>query len=70
MGAGELGAFVLEAPHGRLPLNTGKVITLVGIRRSGKTYLLYDTMHRLEAQGIDRRQMIFLNFEVDRLMPN
>jgi predicted AAA+ superfamily ATPase len=52
-----------------LPLNTTKITTLVGIRRSGKTYILYDTMRRLEASGVDRRQMIFLNFEDDRLMP-
>jgi uncharacterized protein len=52
-----------------LPLDTRKITTLVGIRRSGKTYILYDTMRRLEASGVDRRQMIFLNFEDDRLMP-
>jgi uncharacterized protein len=52
-----------------LPLDTLKITTLVGIRRSGKTYILYDTMRRLEARGVDRRQMIFLNFEDDRLMP-
>jgi uncharacterized protein len=53
----------------QLPVDSGKVVTLVGIRRSGKTYLLYDTMRRLEAQGVDRRQMIYLNFEDDRLLP-
>ncbi len=52
-----------------LPLNTTKITTLVGIRRSGKTYILYETMRRLEARGVDRRQMIFLNFEDDRLLP-
>jgi molybdopterin-guanine dinucleotide biosynthesis protein len=29
-------------------------VTLVGIRRSGKTCLLYTTMQRLEARGVDR----------------
>ncbi len=52
-----------------LPLDTNKVVTLVGIRRSGKTCILYDTMRRLEKRGVDRRQMLFLNFEDDRLMP-
>lgn len=52
-----------------LPIDTAKITTLVGIRRSGKTYILYDTMRQLEGRGIDRRQMIFLNFEDDRLMP-
>ena len=52
-----------------LPLDSNKVVTLVGIRRSGKTYLLYRTMHRLEARGVDRRRMLYLNFEDDRLLP-
>lgn len=52
-----------------LPLESGKVVALIGIRRSGKTYLLYETMRRLEAQGVDRRQMLYLNFEDDRLLP-
>ncbi len=53
----------------QLPLDVRKVITLVGIRRSGKTYVLYETMRRLEAQGVDRRRIIYLNFEDDRLLP-
>ena len=52
-----------------LPLDSNKVVTLVGIRRSGKTYLLYATMRRLETQGVDRRRMLYLNFEDDRLLP-
>lgn len=53
----------------QLPLDSRKVVTLVGIRRSGKTYLLYETMRRLESQGVNRRQMVYLNFEDDRLLP-
>lgn len=53
----------------QLPLNSRKIVTLVGIRRSGKTYLLYETMRRLESKGIDRRQILHLNFEDDRLFP-
>ena len=52
-----------------LPLDSRKVVTLIGIRRSGKTFLLYETMRRLKAQGMDRRQMLYLNFEDDRLLP-
>jgi predicted AAA+ superfamily ATPase len=52
-----------------LPLDSRKVVTLVGIRRSGKTYLLYQTMHQLAAQGVDRRRMVYLDFEDDRLLP-
>ena len=50
-----------------LPLDSKKIVALVGIRRSGKTFLLYETMRRLEATGVDRRQLVYLNFEDDRL---
>jgi predicted AAA+ superfamily ATPase len=52
-----------------LPLDSRKVVALVGIRRSGKTYVLYETMRRLGAQGVDWNQMLYLNFEDDRLLP-
>ena len=53
----------------KLPLTSRKIVTLVGIRRCGKTFLIYDTMRRLEAEGVERSQMIYLNFEDDRLLP-
>jgi predicted AAA+ superfamily ATPase len=62
----------LPAIHPRtleLPLASGKVVVLVGIRRSGKTYLLLDTIRRLTDTGIDRRLIVQLSFEDDRLHP-
>lgn len=53
----------------QLPLGTKKVVTLVGIRRVGKTFLLFETMQRLLSQGVDKRQILYLNFEDDRLLP-
>ncbi len=52
-----------------LPVDTGKVIGLAGVRRSGKTFLFFDTIRRLEEQGVDRRSVVYLNFEDDRLHP-
>jgi len=52
-----------------LPLDGGKVIVLVGIRRSGKTFLLLDAVRRLLESGVDRRQIVQLSFEDDRLQP-
>ena len=52
-----------------LPHDSGKIIALVGIRRAGKTYQLYATMRVLESQGVDRRRMLYLSFEDDRLIP-
>ena len=39
-----------------LPLDLKKIITVVGIRRSGKTYLLYLTMQRLMDRGLEQEK--------------
>jgi len=52
-----------------LPTETGKVIGLTGVRRSGKTFLFFDAIRRLAEQGVDRRRLVYLNFEDDRLQP-
>ena len=48
------------------PLDTGKIITLIGVRRCGKTSILYDTINRL-SKNIPKTQILFLNFEDERL---
>ncbi len=40
---------------------------LVGIRRAGKSYLLYQQMQQLLAEGHDWSEMLYLNFEDERL---
>jgi len=52
-----------------LPVNTGKVVGLAGVRRSGKTFLFFEAIQRLIAQGVARPRLIYLNFEDDRLQP-
>lgn len=52
-----------------LPSGAGKVVGLTGVRRSGKTFLFFDTIRRLSAEGVDRRRLVYLNFEDDRLQP-
>ncbi|MBI2837034.1 MAG: ATP-binding protein [Acidobacteria bacterium] len=52
-----------------LPTGTGKVVGLAGVRRSGKTFIFFETMRRLAAEGVDRRRILYLNFEDDRLHP-
>ena len=44
------------------------IVSLIGARRSGKTYLLYQSMNELVRKGISRENIIFLNFEDERLM--
>jgi hypothetical protein len=47
--------------------NMARVV--IGMRRSGKTYLLFQEMQRLMEAGVDRKNMLYLNFEDDRLQP-
>ncbi len=52
-----------------LPMNSGKVVGLAGVRRSGKTFLFFRTIQQLAEQGIGRPRLLYLNFEDDRLQP-
>ena len=49
-----------------IPLDTDKIITLVGIRRSGKTFILFDLINTLRNK-IKRDRIVYINFEDDRL---
>jgi len=54
-----------------LPLgwrNTGLIVTLAGVRRGGKTYLLYQMIGHLREEE-PRENIIYVNFEDDRLYP-
>jgi hypothetical protein len=51
-----------------VPLNLEKIVTIIGPRRAGKTYYLYQIMGELEKRGIARHQMLYLNFEDERLV--
>jgi predicted AAA+ superfamily ATPase len=46
-----------------------KIITIVGPRRAGKTYLLYQTMKKLLAHGADITDIAYINFEDERILP-
>ena len=50
-----------------MPLDLGKIITLVGPRRAGKTFYLYQVMAGLESRGVARQEMLYINFEDERL---
>lgn len=40
---------------------------LVGLRRAGKSFILYQTMKDLMAEGHSREEFLYINFEDDRL---
>ncbi len=62
----------LPSSHPRdltLPTDSGKVVGLSGVRRSGKTFLFFDAIRRLLDRAVSRHRIIYLNFEDDRLQP-
>lgn len=52
-----------------LPELPGKADVVVGMRRSGKTYLLYQKIQGLLEAGVGRDRLLYLNFEDERLLP-
>lgn len=51
-----------------IPLDSGKVVSLIGVRRSGKTSLVYHLIKVLKDR-IDPANIVYINFEDDRLFP-
>lgn len=51
----------------KIPLKSNKIITLSGVRRSGKTYHLFNLIKKLKEKGIPRERIVYLNFEDERL---
>jgi predicted AAA+ superfamily ATPase len=51
-----------------VPVDSRKVISLIGVRRSGKTFFLHSLINKLR-QNIDPRNILYINFEDDRLYP-
>ena len=45
-----------------------KANVFIGMRRSGKTYLMYKQMHDLINDGIEKEKISYINFEDDRLI--
>ena len=51
-----------------VPLDTKKIVSLIGVRRSGKTYVLFWLIEQLRQSGNDKN-VVYINFEDDRLYP-
>lgn len=50
-----------------LPLKSGKIITVPGVRRCGKSTLLLLTIKQLLAKGVNRSNILFFNFDDERI---
>lgn len=52
----------------QIDLAIDKVIVLAGIRRSGKTYELYNIIKKLLSSSIPRNRILYINFEDERFI--
>jgi uncharacterized protein len=46
----------------------GKADVVIGMRRSGKTWFCYQKIKDLIASGINKEEILYLNFEYNRLL--
>ncbi len=46
-----------------IPVDSGKIVTLIGSRRTGKTYALFQVMSKID----DITKIVYINFEDERL---
>jgi len=51
----------------QLPPAIRKAHVMMGIRRSGKTWIMYQHMQEQLAKGLPKNKILYLNFEDDRL---
>ena len=51
------------------PAMGNRVKVVVGVRRCGKTWRMYQEIARLESMGIDRHRILYFNFDDERLRP-
>lgn len=50
-----------------IPTDSGKIITLAGVRRSGKTYHIFNLINQLKTNGVAGEKILYINFEDERL---
>lgn len=51
----------------KLPLNSGKIITVPGVRRCGKSSLMMLAINELIKNGVRREQILWIGFDDERL---
>jgi predicted AAA+ superfamily ATPase len=57
----------IKARSWEIPTNTGKIITIPGVRRSGKSSHFFITHNSLLQRGISKENILFLNLDDERL---
>jgi len=51
-----------------LPVGDGKIVTIPGVRRCGKSSSMENVINELLSQGIDRRRFLWVGFDDERLV--
>ena len=52
----------------KIPTDIPKIISLLGPRRAGKTYVMYDLIQQLRKE-VPKERIVYINLEDDRLFP-
>ena len=52
-----------------LPKKPREIVVISGVRRAGKTYLLFQLTQHLLKSGVDENQIFYVNFEDERVLP-
>lgn len=58
----------LKPRENPLPVNDGKIITIPGVRRCGKSSRMEAVVNDLLASGVDRERFLWVGFDDERLM--
>ena len=59
----------LTRRHIKLPWLLNKIDTVIGMRRSGKTWFVFQVISDLISQGISKESILYINLEDERLLP-
>ena len=60
---------VFTRRHVQLPILPGKVDSVIGMRRSGKTWFLYQIIADILSKKTPKECVLYLNLEDERLLP-
>jgi uncharacterized protein len=53
----------------RTMLEKRRIVSIIGPRRAGKTFVCFDIMNDLMKRGVPRGNIVYMNFEDERLVP-
>ena len=58
----------LKKRENQLPVNEGKIVTIPGVRRCGKTSRMETVVNDLLAAGVERERVLWMSFDDERLV--